>query len=1470
MLMLAYYIWFYHGAYVHSQKLIEKFELVECEARSIILKWQLNNATPVKRSIVSCSRFDGREETSTQILYMTGFVTINNLAPNTKYKCKLEVYSLSIGSMSSDFVYAETLIGDACIQPVGFETGIIKENNVISSSATNSKKKSIRLYDADGFWCSADSNPYIRIDLERIMTITGLLIRTNNNDIDTIYLMYGIKNEMQYIYFDDTWKNQIKRTFDSPKNGTTRHWFLENSFTVKLLQFISLLNKTPFCVQVEVYGCSEICSSKLKPLSVYHILQPNTSISNNTKLLNPENVSLSCIEINQSLRFDFGKISTLSGFMMLSENVFVNIRVRYGDIIENMTLKHEASQTFSANPIPHSYTTFWFNDQILTRYIEVRPVSEITCMYVVFLGCKSANMKKLGIENESPDIILTESSFNNLGNKAVKGRLNAMSSDWTVSITDKNPWYQICFQVIQTVSAIAVQGQGYWNIAYITEYSIIYGYSANTVSYDYSINGLPYRFNGTKNRYATSVSQFPVEISVQCLRIVNIKFYHTATGRFEVLGDNITYPPNITMPKLVFNIKNSTAIVKCVVIGQPGLLIQWRKQNEIIVDNKIHYIIKTSDRSTDVNGTYTSELEINPLVHLNIDNDDTQCHGDKKNVSCFFYYSISTGYTVSNLFVTNTTLIYYGFNAEIDLPNLTIVATNFSINITWTTEQIERDFQVFYNFLLIKHDGSNKIILDNKTSIKNTVMYNAKLYTSYTFQLIAFNRLGIYQKVEKKISLEELLKNIKKGGTSSGVTGGVTGTVACVIVLLAVLGILRKRKKKHDNIKGIPYKFKKEEECDNLETLEPVSAFENPLTDILDENLDKGQYFDEEQPIDREQPSVARLQLEVQQKKTEVLSDKKLADAIVIDSNHPPISLKDFPKHWDWLQKDSNYALSEEYKCLNAGQLYTWNDALLPEVNLKNRYANILAYDHSRVRLGNSSDVKTNYINASFIHGYTKPNVYIATQGPNTSSLNDFWRMIWEQDVSLIVMLTNLVERQKKKCELYWPRYGGQIFDDVEVNISSTDNFSDYVVRKFSVKKVGSDEKKLVYHFQFLNWPDHRVPEFVFDIVHFCQHIRKVFPYEHTQNPVVVHCSTGGGRTGAYICIDEMLELVKYQNKVDIFNYVNFMRSRRISMIQSEDQYLFVYRAIFESITCGVTETIASKFPQLITGLSNETNLNLGATNGFEEQFQKLKMFISSPVPEEFSNALKDVNKEKNRNQQILPSDEKRVILLDDICKGGDYINAVYINGYKKRNEYIATQHPLASTLSDFWTMVLQKKIGTIVMLHDSHNESRLPNLHGALKHRNDFKNVSVTLKHQKNNGCITFKSIQVSSLNGKDNVECVILCLEWPIDGVPVKNEAIMLINEMEKQQSKHGENPILVFCSDGASRCGTFLACSIILQYLQLEQAVDVFQTIRKIRTSRSQFVDNVVHFRFCYELASTYIKSFDCYSNYVESKI
>ena len=77
------------------------------------------------------------------------------------------------------------------------------------------------------------------------------------------------------------------------------------------------------------------------------------------------------------------------------------------------------------------------------------------------------------------------------------------------------------------------------------------------------------------------------------------------------------------------------------------------------------------------------------------------------------------------------------------------------------------------------------------------------------------------------------------------------------------------------------------------------------------------------------------------------------------------------------------------------------------------RFCFVFSDDHSRVRLMPLVGQKktTDYINANFIDGFQKSNSYIGTQGPLIDTCEAFWRMVWEQNVHVIVMITNLLER---------------------------------------------------------------------------------------------------------------------------------------------------------------------------------------------------------------------------------------------------------------------------------------------------------------------------------------------------------------------------------------------------------------------------------------------------------------------------
>ncbi|XP_070775139.1 receptor-type tyrosine-protein phosphatase mu-like isoform X5 [Enoplosus armatus] len=592
---------------------------------------------------------------------------------------------------------------------------------------------------------------------------------------------------------------------------------------------------------------------------------------------------------------------------------------------------------------------------------------------------------------------------------------------------------------------------------------------------------------------------------------------------------------------------------------------------------------------------------------------------------------------------------------------------------------------------------------------------------------------------------------------------------------------------------------------------------------------------------------------------------------------HPAIRVADLLQHITQMKCAEGYGFKEEYESFFEGQSAPWDSAKKDENRMKNRYGNIIAYDHSRVRLqALEGEQSSDYINANYVDGYHRPNHYIATQGPMQETVFDFWRMVWQENTAAIVMVTNLVEVGRVKCCKYWPD-DTEIYRDIKVTLIETELLSEYVIRTFAVEKVrfstsiystsersvpqrGAHEIREIRQFHFTGWPDHGVPYHATGLLGF---IRRVKSKTLTNaGPMVVHCSAGAGRTGCFIVIDIMLDMAEREGVVDIYNCVRELRSRRVNMVQTEEQYVFIHDAILEACLCGDTTIPASQLRSVyydMNRLDPQTN-----SSPIKEEFRTLNMVTPTLRVEDCSIALLPRNHEKNRCMDVLPPDRCLPFLITIDGESSNYINAALMDSYKQPSAFIVTQHPLPNTVKDFWRLVLDYHCTSIVMLNDVDPAQLCPQYwpengvhrHGPIQ----VEFVSADLEED-----IISRIFRIyNAARPQDGYRMVqqFQFLGWPMyrDTPMSKRSFLKLIRQVDKWQEEYdgGEGRTVVHCLNGGGRSGTFCAISIVCEMLQHQRSVDVFHAVKTLRNNKPNMVDLLDQYKFCYEVALEYLNS------------
>lgn len=284
-----------------------------------------------------------------------------------------------------------------------------------------------------------------------------------------------------------------------------------------------------------------------------------------------------------------------------------------------------------------------------------------------------------------------------------------------------------------------------------------------------------------------------------------------------------------------------------------------------------------------------------------------------------------------------------------------------------------------------------------------------------------------------------------------------------------------------------------------------------------------------------------------------------IPDSIMATSR--PVRLENFAEHYRIMSADSDFRFSEEFEELkHVGKDQPCTAADLPCNRPKNRFTNILPYDHSRFKLQPVDDEEgSDYVNANYVPGYNSPREFIVTQGPLHCTRDDFWRMCWESNSRAIVMLTRVVEKGREKCDHYWPYDTLPVYyGDICVTLLNDTHYPDWVISEFLLCR--GDQQRVMRHFHFTTWPDFGVPNPPQTLIRFVRCFRERIATE--QRPIVVHCSAGVGRSGTFIALDRILQSINHSDVVDIFGIVYAMRKERVWMVQTEQQYICIHQCL--------------------------------------------------------------------------------------------------------------------------------------------------------------------------------------------------------------------------------------------------------------------------------------------------------------------
>ncbi|XP_043189712.1 receptor-type tyrosine-protein phosphatase kappa-like isoform X1 [Amphibalanus amphitrite] len=543
----------------------------------------------------------------------------------------------------------------------------------------------------------------------------------------------------------------------------------------------------------------------------------------------------------------------------------------------------------------------------------------------------------------------------------------------------------------------------------------------------------------------------------------------------------------------------------------------------------------------------------------------------------------------------------------------------------------------------------------------------------------------------------------------------------------------------------------------------------------------------------------------------------------------------------------------------------------------KNQNHRIVPYDYNRVVLEPRRDpdspdsIESDYINASYVDSLLKPNAYIVTQGPNERTVPDLWRMVWKERSPCIVMLTKTFDFIKVMCVQYWPvqldkeeSYGG-----MHVTVLKEEQLANFVIR--SIRLRHGNEERSILQFHYTEWPCHSCP-FSNAILEFRRRMRICLSNRvpDLDGPIIVHCSDGAGRSGVFLAIDANIELAEEDGVFDVYGYLKKIRQARRGLIETVDQYKFVYDTLEEYVSCGYSAFPVSELSQRLK--EKAVRVTGGdKLNDYQREFLQICRQVPKFTIGDCAGGHRADNRHKNRDVMIVPPDNFRPYLTSFQGNAAtDYINAVFVDGYSHPREYIVTEWVLPPSVADLWSLVYDYDCAAVVVLCNPDASPNFPPFWPETTRSRRYGTVftveHISHQHYQNIKSWIFrinkKIVSLTELMAGVKAEsktCQLFQLTcWPAGyKVPTSTNALVeLMNMVERWRQRSGYGPVVVVSPDGQCRAGVYCAANACIEQVIQHGEVDVFQAVKTVRRHRPQLISNMMEYKYCYDLVLHYV--------------